>query len=260
MSRPAVFITGAAAGIGRATAVLFAAQGYHVGAYDIDEVGLTRLAAEITAAGGSVHTGVLDVTKDTQWEQRLDEFYAEAGRLDILVNNAGILRSGRFESLALSAHQQIVEVNVGGVLAGTHTAFPYLRDTPGAQVVNLCSASAIYGQMDLATYGASKAAIKSLTEALDLEWETYDIRVIAIWPLFVATGMVDGMSTGSTASLGIRLTADDVAAGIWRATRKPGRLRKVHYEIGIQAKVLATLAKYSPNPVVRAVNKHLGNS
>ncbi len=260
MSRPTVFITGAAAGIGRATALLFAAQGYHVGAYDIDEVGLTRLSGDIADKGGIVHTGVLDVTKDTQWAERLAEFHAATGRLDILVNNAGILRAGPFESLELSAHRAIVEVNLVGVLAGTHTAFRYLRDTPGAQVVNLCSASAIYGQAELASYGATKSAVKSFTEALDLEWERYDIRVLAIWPMFVATAMVDGVTTGTTKSLGVRLSAEDVATGIWEATRKRARLPKVHYEVGTQAKVLATVAKYAPNWAVRTANKYFSGS
>ncbi|MGQ4619210.1 SDR family oxidoreductase [Nocardia sp. R7R-8] len=260
MSRPTVFITGAAAGIGRATALLFAAQGYRVGAYDIDEVGLTRLYGDITADGGMVYPGVLDVTKHTQWAERLAEFHAATGRLDILVNNAGMLRAGPFEEIDLAAHRAIVDVNVMGVLTGTHSAFRYLRDTPGAQVVNLCSASAIYGQAELASYGATKSAVKSFTEALDLEWERYDIRVLAIWPLFVATAMVDGVTTGTTKSLGVRLTADDVAAGIWAATRKRARLPKVHYEIGTQAKVLATVGKYAPNWVVRTANKYFSGS
>ncbi|MGW4845623.1 SDR family oxidoreductase [Nocardia brasiliensis] len=260
MGRPAVFITGAAAGIGRSTALLFAAQGYQVGAYDIDEVGLSRLAADITGQGGRVHTGVLDVTNATQWAERLAEFHAEAGGLDILINNAGILRAGQFETLELAAHQAIIDVNLGGVLIGTHAAFRYLRDTPGAQVVNLCSASAIYGQPELASYGASKAAVKSLTEALDLEWERFDIRVIAIWPLFVDTAMTDGVQTGTTKSLGVRLTAQDVAEGIWEATRKRARLPRVHYEIGAQAKVLATAAKYAPNWAVRTVNKYFSGT
>ncbi|WP_433577256.1 SDR family oxidoreductase [Nocardia brasiliensis] len=260
MGRPAVFITGAAAGIGRSTALLFAAQGYQVGAYDIDEVGLSRLAADITGQGGSVRTGVLDVTNATQWAERLAEFHAEAGGLDVLINNAGILRAGQFETLEPAAHQAIIDVNLGGVLIGTHAAFRYLRDTPGAQVVNLCSASAIYGQPELASYGASKAAVKSLTEALDLEWERFDIRVIAIWPLFVDTAMTDGVQTGTTKSLGVRLTAQDVAEGIWEATRKRGRLPRVHYEIGTQAKVLATAAKYAPNWAVRTVNKYFSGT
>ncbi|MEV0249566.1 SDR family oxidoreductase [Nocardia sp. NPDC050712] len=257
MNSPTVFITGAAAGIGRATALLFAAQGYRVGAYDIDEVGLTRLAAEVTEAGGTVQTGVLDVTNATQWSERLAEFHAATGRLDVLINNAGILRSGAFEDIEIAAHRAIIEVNVVGVLTGTHTAFPYLRDTPGAQVVNLCSASAIYGQAELSSYGASKSAVKSLTEALDLEWERHDIRVIAIWPMFVATAMVDGVHTGTTQSLGVHLTAADVATGIWSAVGKRPRLPKVHYEIGVQAKLLAAAGKYSPGWATRTVNKYL---
>jgi NAD(P)-dependent dehydrogenase (short-subunit alcohol dehydrogenase family) len=260
MSGPTVFITGAAAGIGRATALLFAAHGYRVGAYDVDEVGLTRLAGDITGSGGSVHTSVLDVTNNMQWAERLAEFHADAGRLDILINNAGILRAGPFESIELARHQAIVDVNLGGVINGIHEAFPFLRDTPGAQVVNLCSASAIYGQPELASYGATKSAVKSLTEALDLEWERHDIRVIAVWPLFVATAMVEGVETASTKSLGVRLTAEDVATGIWDATRKRGRLPKVHYEIGTQAKVLATVAKYAPNWAVRTASKYFSGS
>ncbi|WP_227997582.1 SDR family oxidoreductase [Nocardia australiensis] len=260
MNGPAVFISGAAAGIGRASALLFAANGYHVGAYDIDEIGLTRLAADITGAGGSVRTGLLDVTNATQWAERLAEFHADTGRLDILINNAGILRAGPFESIEPATHQALVDVNLGGVIYGTHAAFAFLRDTPGAQVVNLCSASAIYGQPELATYGATKSAVKGLTEALDLEWERYDIRVIAVWPLFVATAMVDGVETASTKSLGVRLTAEDVATGIWNATRKRGWLPKVHYEIGAQAKALATAAKYAPNWAVRTANKFFSGS
>ncbi|WP_433196627.1 SDR family oxidoreductase [Nocardia sp. CA-107356] len=260
MSRPTVFITGAAAGIGRATALLFAAQGYHVGAYDIDEVGLTRLAADIHATEGSVRTGVLDVTNDTHWTERLAEFHGDEDRLDILVNNAGILRAGPFESIDLATHQAIVDVNLGGVITGTHAAFGYLRDTPGSQVVNLCSASAIYGQPEIASYGATKSAVKSLTEALDLEWEKHDIRVIAVWPLFVSTAMVDGVETAATKSLGVHLTAADVAKGIWDVTRKRGRLPRVHYEIGAQAKVLATAAKYAPNWAVRTANKYFSGS
>lgn len=260
MGRPTVFITGAAAGIGRATALLFAAQGYAVGAYDIDEVGLSKLASEITQHGGEVRTGVLDVRNATHWAERLAEFHTDTGRLDIVVNNAGILRAGPFEALELEAHRTMIDINLGGVVTGSHAAFPYLRDTPGAQLVNLCSASAIYGQPELATYAATKSAVKSLTEALDLEWRHHDIRVIAIWPLFVATAMVRGLETGSTRSLGVRLTAEDVASGIWQATRKPGRWSKVHYAIGAQAKLLATVAKYSPNWAVRTVNRYVSGA
>ena len=142
-SAPTVFITGAAAGIGRATALAFARRGYRVGAYDIELAGLASLREAITATGGDVAIGQLDVTDADDWAQQLDTFTGGSRRLDILVNNAGVLSSGRFEDIPLQTQRRIVDVNVYGTMAGLHTAFPYLRDTAHAQVVNLCSASAI---------------------------------------------------------------------------------------------------------------------
>ncbi|WP_430334091.1 SDR family oxidoreductase [Rhodococcus sp. ACT016] len=258
-SRPTVFVTGAAAGIGRATALAFAGRGYVVGAYDVDEDGLESLRGEIVARGGSVRTGRLDVTDLDGWRARLSEFTA-GGRLDVLVNNAGVLSSGRFEDIPADAHRRMVDINVGGTINGLLAAFAYLRETPGAQVVNLGSASAIYGQPELATYGATKFAVRGLTEALDLEWGAYDIRVIDMWPLFVRTGMVRGMSTGTTRSLGVRLTASDVADAIVAATGHRGRIPKVHFAVGLQAKVLAAAAGVSPAWLARSTNRLLSRS
>lgn len=260
MSKPTVFISGAAAGIGRATALRFAREGYRVGAYDIDEPGLNLLRHEITQAGGDVVVGRLDVTDPDQWGKNLAEFCSAGDRLDILINNAGVLASGKFAEMDTATHRRMIDINVNGVVYGSRAAFGYLRDTPRSQVVNLCSASAIYGQPELATYGATKAAVKGLTEALDLEWRKHDIRVIAVWPLFVATAMVEGMDTGSTRSLGVRLTPDDVANGIWEATNNRGRLPKVHYRIGIQAKLLSGAAKLSPAWALRTANRLITRS
>jgi len=260
MGRPTVFISGAAAGIGRATAALFARQGYRVGAYDVDLGGLASLREEITAAGGEVATGRLDVTDADDWTRQLEAFTGPSRRLDILVNNAGVLSSGRFEEIPLATQRRMVEVNVYGVMAGLHTAFPYLRDTPRSQVVNLCSASAIYGQPELATYSATKFAVRGLTEALELEWRRHGIRVLAMWPLFVDTAMVDGVHTGSTRTLGVHLTAADVAEAVYAAARSRGRLARVHYPVGRQTKVLAALAQFSPNWAQRLLNKKVTGS
>jgi len=259
MESPTVFISGAAAGIGRATALLFARSGYRVGAYDVDLAGLAAVREEISARGGEVAIGELDVTDAEDWEQQLRTFTGPSRRLDILVNNAGVLSAGPFEEIGLDDQRRIVDVNVYGVMAGLHTAFAYLRDTPGAQVVNLCSASAIYGQPELATYSATKFAIRGLTEALELEWRRHGIRVIDMWPLFVATAMVDGVTTGSTKSLGVHLTATDVADAIYAATR-PTRTSRVHYPVGRQTKVLAGVAQVSPNWLQRLLNKTVTRS
>ena len=260
MDTPTVFISGAAAGIGRATALLFARRGYRVGAYDVDLAGLASLREEITGVGGEVSIGQLDVTEAGDWAQQLATFTGASRRLDVLINNAGVLSSGRFEEIALQTQRRIVDVNVYGVMAGLHTAFPYLRGTRGSQVVNLCSASAIYGQPELATYSATKFAVRGLTEALELEWRRYGIRVIAMWPLFVQTAMVDGVETGSTRSLGVHLSAEDVAESIFAATRSRSRLARVHYPVGRQTKVLASLSQVSPNWVQRLMNKAVTRS
>jgi NAD(P)-dependent dehydrogenase (short-subunit alcohol dehydrogenase family) len=261
MDSPTVFISGAAAGIGRATALAFARRGYRVGAYDIDATGLATLRDEITGRGGDVVVGSLDVTDAAEWARQLEAFTAPSRRLDILVNNAGVLSSGRFEEIPLEVQRRMIDINFYGTLAGLHAAFDYLRNTPGAQVVNLCSASAIYGQPELAVYSATKFGVRGITEALELEWSRYGIRVMAMWPLFVATAMVDGMETGSTKSLGVHLTPNDVAEAIYSATH-PGRSwpPRVHYPVGRQTKVLAALSQVSPNWVQRLMNKTVSRS
>lgn len=258
---PNVFISGAAAGIGRATALTFARHGYRVGAYDVDLAGLATLRDEVTGRGGDIAIGQLDVTDAEDWSAQLEAFTGTSRRLDVLVNNAGVLSHGRFQEIPLARQRQMIDVNIYGAVTGLHTAFPYLRDTTGARVVNLCSASAIYGQPELATYSATKFAVRGLTEALELEWRRYGIRVIAMWPLFVQTAMVDGMETHSTRRLGIHLTAEDVAEEIYAATHPtrnglPGvRFPKVHFPVGGQTKVLAGMAQVSPHWISRLLAK-----
>jgi NAD(P)-dependent dehydrogenase (short-subunit alcohol dehydrogenase family) len=260
----AVFITGAAAGIGRATALTFARNGFTVGGYDIDEVGLKTLVDEIDDLGGTAHVGHLDVTDPDEMAQRVGEFAKAAGdRLDVMINNAGILRAGRFEEMDLSGHFKEIDINTKGVVNGLHAAFPYLRATPKSVVVNLASASAIYGQAELANYSATKFFVRGITEALDIEWNRYGIRVIAMWPLYVQTAMTDAIKTGTTESLGIRLTAQDAADAILAAV-EPSWLRRtihqVHFPVGSQTKAMAVGSRFSPAWLTRLVNKRLSHS
>ena len=260
----AVFITGAAAGIGRATALTFARNGYLVGGYDIDEVGLKTLADEIDEFGGTSMVGRLDVTDSNEMAQRVSEFAKAAGdRLDVMINNAGILLAGRFEDIDVARHLKEIDINAKGVVNGLHAAFPYLKSTPNSVVVNLASASAIYGQAELANYSATKFFVRGITEALDIEWSRYGIRVIAMWPLYVQTAMTDHIKTGTTESLGIRLTAQDVADAIAKAV-EPSRLRRilhqVHFPVGGQTKFMVAGSRFSPGWLTRLVNKRLAHS
>ena len=246
MSRPAIFITGAAAGIGRATAELFASRGWFTGLYDADEAGVRELAAR--RGPGSARAGRLDVTDYAAFERALAGFFEAAGqRLDLLFNNAGIAATGDFETLPMERNRAIVAVNFGGVVNGCHAAFPYLRRTPGARVISMSSASAIYGAPGLATYAATKFAVKGLTEALDLEWRRHGITVRDILPLFVDTAMVAKFESELRAKkiLGMHLAPADIARTVWRAAH--WRLwPRVHWYPGLQGGFLALSQKLTP--------------
>lgn len=255
-----VFVTGAARGIGLAIVRRFAAAGYAVGAVDVDEAGLAALKDDAIHHGWSVRTSVMDVTDIEAWQRCLREFAATTGgRLDILVNNAGLLAAGQFVDIGAARHKQQVDVNVTGVMFGCHAAFEYLRYTPGARLLNMCSASAIYGQAELASYSATKFAVRGLTEALEIEWRPHDIAVMALWPLFVDTAMLTGVKTGSTESLGINLTVDDVADAAWRALHRRSRWAKVHFPVGGQTKFMYHLSQLSPAWATRLVNKRIAH-
>ncbi|MEU0315783.1 SDR family oxidoreductase [Nocardioides sp. NPDC006273] len=250
-----VLITGAAAGIGRATALRFAREGWLIGAYDIDLDGLASLAAEVESLSGDVVTGLLDVRDATSWQDALDGFVAvSGGSLDVLVNNAGIIQIGRFADLPLDRQQAIIDVNVKGLVNGCHLARPFLRR--GSHVVNLASASAIYGQPGMAIYSATKFAVRGLSEALDLEWSADGITVTALWPLFADTSMVWGHDFPALRRLKVSLTADDVAESVYAAaTSGHGLLGGVHRGVGTKARVLIAISEVSPSWANRIFNR-----
>src|SRR5699024_10549351 len=162
-----IFISGGAAGIGLATAERFDREGWTVGVYDGD----TDALAAAQAAHPTWITGELDVRDAEQWARALSAFTAHTGgTLDVPDNDAAVKAE--------------VDIVVLGVTLGAQAAFPSLKATPGSHLVNIASASAIYGQPGIATYSASKFYVAGLTEALELEWAPHGVRVVGIWPLW----------------------------------------------------------------------------
>lgn len=216
----AVFITGAARGIGAAIARRFAAEGYYVGLVDLDGDGVARLAAEL-GANRCFHA-LLDVTDFPAYERVLNDFvHAAGGRLDVLVNNAGIAKFAAFEEIDPAFHAKTIDVNLKGVVNGFHAALPHMKKTPGAAIVSLCSASALYGTPGLAVYSATKFAVRALTEALAQEFASHDITVTDVLPGFVSTDMVHGQSRAATEAVkkmgGIDHKPEDIANLVYRA-------------------------------------------
>lgn len=256
-AKRAIFISGAGAGIGRATAELFARRGWFVGLYDID----TKAVAELRTSLGEHNAldGTLDVTSPDSWDAALTSFWQASGeRLDVLFNNAGIIQAGAFAESPLAAQHKVLDVNVCGVLNGSHAAYPYLKQTAGSRVINMASASAIYGQPDIAAYSASKFAVRGLTEALSLEWRKDRIGVCAIWPLWVKTALADAAgATRTTTTLGVRLRPQQVAEVVWRAANQHGARARVHWHVGVQANLLAAASHLAPPAATRWLVGHL---
>ena len=247
-----IFITGAAAGIGCETARLFHARGWKIGVYDVDSQGVELLLAEL---GPGASGSALDVTDAGAFAQALHDFAGHHGRLDVLLNNAGIASVGDFESIDTERHARIVDINIKGVINGCHAALSWLRQTPDSRVINLASASAIYGTPGFASYSASKFAVRGLSEALNIEWRRYGIRVFDLLPVFVNTAMVTPMRGNAIVRrLGVHLRASDVAATVWRAANSR-RHRRVHWYVGMQARLMALANKYVPDILNRATTR-----
>lgn len=219
-----IFVTGAASGIGKATALLFGRRGWFVGCYDVDVEGTRRVAEEI---GHRASHGRVDVTNAESWRTALSDFESSGGgKMDVLFNCAGVLRMGKFDEIGLDQCRLQLEVNVMGVVTGIQTCLPILERSKGC-VVNMSSASAIYGQPELAVYSASKFAVRALTEALDIELRARGVRVSDVMPGYVDTPMVSSQTHRATTldKMGVKLTADDVADFVWKAAHG----KSLHY-------------------------------
>ena len=190
-TRKSIFITGAASGMGRETALLFAKEkGWFVGAYDVNEVGLKSLGNELGAENCVVQK--LDVTDREQYGAAVAAFgKATDGRLDLLFNNAGIGHSGWFEDVPYEDAIRLINVNFIGVVNGIYAALPLLKNTPNSLCFTTSSSSATYGAPRLAIYAATKFAVKGLTEALSLEFERHGVRCADVLPGLIDTAILD---------------------------------------------------------------------
>jgi NADP-dependent 3-hydroxy acid dehydrogenase YdfG len=241
MSRPkSIFITGAAAGIGAETARLFASRGWLVGASDVDSAALASLQREL--GPDKVITRVVDVRDFGAVEAAISELVSAAdGQLDAVFANAGVLFMGPHENVTRAQKDLLVDVNVRGVLHTFDAAFPFLRQTPGAHALAMCSTSAEYGAPEHAVYSATKFFVRGLTEALNIEYRRHDIQVSAIYVAYVQTGMVFDakVKPASIERMGVKVTPRQVAETAWRAVHG----NRSHWRVGADARLMNLVAR-----------------
>jgi NAD(P)-dependent dehydrogenase (short-subunit alcohol dehydrogenase family) len=254
MERKSILITGAASGIGRATARLFASKGWYIGALDLNREELEPLEDEI--GKDNCLLLVCDITEAESYREEIEKFVSRTGeKLHALFNCAGVLWMGKNETIELKNQLKTIDVNLKGAITGINLALPYLKRAEEAVIISMSSNAAIYGVPELAVYSASKFGIRALTEALNLELEEYGITVSDIMAPYVNTPMLEKAETlaHSIEKTGIALEAEDVAEVVYKAVQG----KKVHWKAHYSTSSLEFLARILPVFLLRPIVKYL---
>ncbi len=190
----AVLVTGAASGMGRATAHLFAIEGALVAITDIDEAGVARVVEEIAARGGTAHGWRLDVSDAAEIKRVVADVAARFGRLDILINNAGF---GGVSPLDSDDYDRIWDRTIAGLLTGqqrmVRAALAHLRKSDAARIVNIASTEGLGATPGDSPYAVAKTGIIGLTRALAVDLGPEGITVNCVCPGPIRTALTDAI-------------------------------------------------------------------
>jgi NADP-dependent 3-hydroxy acid dehydrogenase YdfG len=194
MTSKIVLITGASSGIGAATARRLADDGHQVvlGARRADR--LEALVQELREAGHEADHAVVDVTDPAAVKDFVEGAHSRHGRIDVLVNNAGVMPLSPLEALRVDEWNQMIDVNIKGVLHGIAAALPLMKAQGHGHIVNTSSALAHFVAPNTSVYSATKYAVRAISEGLRKENE--DIRVTEISPSFTESELLQGGDPG----------------------------------------------------------------
>ena len=189
-----VVITGASSGLGEATARLLSKQGATVVLAARRANRINALADELNHAGGTAMAVATDVADREQMNQLIHSTVENFGKVDVMLNNAGLMPLAPLEKLKTDEWDQMIDVNIKGVLNGIAAALPYMMGQKGGHFINV---SSVYGHKlgpDATVYCATKFAVRALSEGLRQEVKPYNIRTTVISPGAVATELLEHIS------------------------------------------------------------------
>lgn len=238
-------VTGAASGIGKATAQALRGAGYRV-------FGTSR--KPVSDAGTDVRMLTCDVTDDASVAEMVETVFGEAGRIDLLVNNAGFGISGAAEESSVEQAKAMFDVNLFGVIRTIRAVLPIMRSQKGGRIINMSSAQGLIPAPFMALYGASKHAVEGYSESLDHEIRGQGIRVVLVEPAFTRTAF-DRNLVLSDRPLGVY---DEVRAGradFLREVMKTADTPEVVAEVVVAAATAkAPKRRYAAGPMARQVS------
>jgi len=183
-------ITGAGNGIGKTTALRFAAEGAEVAVADIREQAAAETAREIERAGGKALPIRMDISQEADWQHAVNQVVARFGQIDVLFNNAAIFLIKPLIETTVEDWDRIMGVNVRGTFLGLKHVIPVMIKQGGGSIINNASTAGLVGAKGVALYGSSKGAIRNLSKHAALEYAEYGVRVNSIYPGFVDTAML----------------------------------------------------------------------
>ena len=196
-------VTGAALGMGRAHARLFAKEGAKVIVTDVNEEAGRENVEAINKDGGEAIFLKHDVASESDWKQVVDKSVETYGKVDILVNNAGILLSKSLEDTTVDEWDLVMNINLRGVFLGCREIIPAMNKAGGGSIVNISSIYGLIGAPDCAAYEASKGGVRLLTKAAAVDLIKHNIRVNSIHPGMIKTEMTKGLADIPEAAAGI---------------------------------------------------------